>query len=58
MAAEIKTKYGVDSELVAGHGGIFDVHFDGELIFSRHEEARFPEHQEIFDAIDSNQDKS
>ena len=53
MAAEIKSKYGVDSELVAGHNGIFDVHVDGDLVFSRHSEARFPEHQEIFDSIDS-----
>jgi selT/selW/selH-like putative selenoprotein len=52
LAAEIKSKYGVDSELVAGHNGIFDVHIDDELVFSRHEEARFPDHQEIFEAID------
>jgi selT/selW/selH-like putative selenoprotein len=53
LAAEIKKKYGVDSELVAGHSGIFDVDVDGKQVFSRHEEARFPEPQEIFDAIDS-----
>lgn len=53
MAAEIKEKYGVDSELIAGHSGIFDVHVDGNLVFSRHEEGRFPEPQEILDAIES-----
>jgi selT/selW/selH-like putative selenoprotein len=53
LAAEIKEKHGVDSELVAGHSGIFDVQVDGNLIFSRHEEGRFPELQEILDAIES-----
>jgi len=53
LAAEIKSKYDIDSELVPGHNGIFDVQVDGDQIFSRHEEARFPEHQEIFDSIDS-----
>ena len=53
MAAEIKDKHGIDSELVPGHNGIFDVHVDGDLIFSRHEEARFPEHQEILEAINN-----
>lgn len=47
MAAEIKKAKGLDVELVKGSNGIFDV-FDGEkLVFSKHEEHRFPEADEI-----------
>lgn len=34
-----------------GAGGIFDVHVDGELIFSKHQVGRFPENDEVLDAI-------
>jgi hypothetical protein len=47
LAAEIKKAKGLDVELVKGSNGIFDV-FDGEkLVFSKHEEHRFPEADEI-----------
>jgi predicted Rdx family selenoprotein len=47
LAAEIKKAKGLDVELVKGSGGIFDV-FDGEkLVFSKHEEHRFPEADEV-----------
>jgi len=51
LASEIKNKYGVDADLVPGVKGIFDVHVDGKLVFSRYEEKRFPEPQDIFDRI-------
>jgi len=51
LASEIKNKYGVDAELVKGVQGIFDVYVDGKRVFSRHEEKRFPEPQDIFDKI-------
>jgi selT/selW/selH-like putative selenoprotein len=51
LAAEIKTKYGVDAELIQGVKGIFDVYVDDKLIFSRHKEGRFPEPQDIFDKV-------
>jgi selT/selW/selH-like putative selenoprotein len=34
-------------ELIRGDGGIFDVHCDDALIFSKHEAGRFPEEDEI-----------
>ncbi len=47
MAAEIRKAKGLDVELVAGSGGVFDV-LDGQrLVFSKHEEHRFPEADEI-----------
>ncbi len=47
MAAEIRKAKGLDVELVKGSGGVFDV-FDGDrLVFSKHDEHRFPEADEI-----------
>ncbi len=34
-------------ELEQGKNGIFDVYIDGNKIFSRYEEKRFPENEEI-----------
>lgn len=33
--------------LVPGSGGIFEVEVDGRVVFSKHDEGRFPEHDEI-----------
>lgn len=30
---------------------MFDVHADGKLVFSKHREGRFPEHDEILGAL-------
>jgi len=53
LAATIKGETGVESELVCGGGGIFDVVVDGEMIFSKHELDRFPEPEEILSKIQS-----
>jgi predicted Rdx family selenoprotein len=36
-----------DAEIEAGGKGQFDVLADGEIIFSKHESGRFPEHKEV-----------
>jgi selenoprotein W-related protein len=41
----------VDAELIKGGGGIFDVEVDGQLIYSKHQTGRFPEHSEILDQL-------
>lgn len=51
MAADIKKHAGVEPELIAGSGGIFDVKVDGQLIYSKHETGRFPEHKEILSQL-------
>ena len=53
MAAELKQALNVDSELVAGHGGIFDVTVDGETVFSKKSVGRFPEQGEVLRLIGS-----
>ena len=47
MADELKKAHGVDSKLIAGSGGVFEVTVDGKLIFSKKEVGRFPEPGEI-----------
>jgi len=42
---------GVESELVCGGGGIFDVVVDGDMVFSKRESGRFPEPDEILSKI-------
>jgi selT/selW/selH-like putative selenoprotein len=44
---------GVDSELVRGSGGIFDVTVDKERIFSKAEAGRFPTEKEIVEKLRS-----
>jgi selT/selW/selH-like putative selenoprotein len=51
LAAEIKKKIGVDSKLVRGAGGIFEVHVDNQKIFSKKEAGRFPTEKEIVEQL-------
>ena len=51
MAEEIKSKFGLDAEMIEDKGGIFDVRFGDQLVFSKHEQDRFPEHQEVLDRL-------
>lgn len=43
--------YDVSVELVAGTNGVFDVYFEGRLVFSKFIEKRFPSPGEIKEAI-------
>jgi selenoprotein W-related protein len=47
LAAELKQHLGVDSTLVQGQGGVFEVTVDGKVIFSKKQVGRFPEPGEI-----------
>jgi hypothetical protein len=51
LAATIKQAVGVDAELIEGGNGIFDVVADGQMIFSKYDAERFPEHDEIITAL-------
>jgi predicted Rdx family selenoprotein len=42
---------GIQAQDIPGGKGQFDVLRDGDLIFSKHETGRFPEHHEIFAAL-------
>jgi predicted Rdx family selenoprotein len=47
VAAELKEALGIETKLVRGDGGVFDVKANGKLIFSKSKVFRFPETGEI-----------
>jgi selenoprotein W-related protein len=50
MAQELLTNFenGIgELALISGAGGIFEVRLDGETVFSRKQEGRFPESKEL-----------
>ena len=50
LAQELLTTFEGDIErvsLVPGSGGIFEIRLNGELLFSRKEQQRFPEAKEV-----------
>lgn len=52
MAAEIRKALGLGATLEKGRGGIFDVYApDGRRVFSKHEEHRFPEGDELVELL-------
>ena len=50
----MKVVFDIDARLVEGSGGVFDVHLDKRLIFSKDETGRFPENDEIVSLIRGN----
>ena len=40
-------EFGEDVELIKGTDGVFEVTFDGELIYSKRAQGRFPEPGEV-----------
>ncbi len=51
LATAIEKELKVKPELIPGAGGVFDVQVDGRLIFSKHDQGRFPEHDEVLSLI-------
>ena len=51
LAASITQALGVDAEVLIGTRGQFDVVADGELVFSKSTEHRFPEPDEVIGAL-------
>jgi len=41
----------VEANLIKSGGGVFEVVADGNLIFSKKKEHRFPEHEEILEKL-------
>lgn len=47
MAAELKSALAVDSTLIEGSKGIFDVKVDGKLVYSKYQTQKFPDKGEV-----------
>jgi selT/selW/selH-like putative selenoprotein len=52
LAAAIKNDTGITPTLTKGKGGNFDVILDGKLVFSKHDEGRFPENDEVLHSLE------
>jgi selT/selW/selH-like putative selenoprotein len=51
VAAELKDALSVESRLIEGTRGIFDVKVDGKLVYSKHKTHTFPEVGEVVQLI-------
>jgi len=51
LAAELKKHLGMESTLIPGSGGVFDVSADGKVVFSKKSVGRFPGPGEILGAL-------
>ena len=54
MASDLLEKYGnaiSELKLIPSNGGVYEVQKNGELIFSKKEQGRFPELEEIIQLI-------
>jgi selT/selW/selH-like putative selenoprotein len=51
LAAELQRALSLESDLVVGGRGQFDVELDGKLVFSRHQAGRFPEARELIEVM-------
>lgn len=43
----MKKRFDIDVELIKSSGGAFEVELDGDLIYSKKSNGRFPEHGEV-----------
>ena len=53
MADEIKASLGVETKLIAGSGGIFDVVVDGKTVYTKSKTGRFPNPGETVEILKS-----
>jgi selT/selW/selH-like putative selenoprotein len=51
LAEEIKGRFEVDATLIPGGNGIMDITVDGDMIFSKYKQGRFPEPGELIRLI-------
>ena len=51
LGDELKKNLGADIDLVAGANGVFDISLDGKMIYSKFEQGRFPQPDDIIKLI-------
>ena len=51
LADAIEAEYGIKPDLIKSGGGVFEVEVDGDLVFSKKAQFRFPENQEIINIL-------
>ena len=53
LAEAVEAEFGITPDLIKSGGGVFEIEVDGDLVFSKKTQFRFPEHQEIIDILKS-----
>ena len=53
LADYLKKEYNTEPKLIESSGGVFEVKANGQLIFSKKQLGRFPDHDEVKTSIDS-----
>jgi selenoprotein W-related protein len=53
LAAELESQLEATTELIASHGGVFEISVDGRLLFSKKSLGRFPDEGEVLELIRS-----
>lgn len=53
LAKALEDELGIKAELIKSGGGVFEIEADGELVFSKKKEYRFPEDTEIIQILKS-----
>jgi len=51
LAEVIKKQLNLETKLIEGAGGVFEVRVNASLVWSKKEMGRFPEHAEVVDKI-------
>jgi len=51
LAAELKASFDVDSKLISGEKGDFEVVVDGKTVFSKKKLSRFPDPGEVTETL-------
>jgi selenoprotein W-related protein len=47
LADELERELGIQSELIESSGGVFEIEYEGKLLFSKKNLGRFPDDGEI-----------
>ena len=54
LAEKLKTSLKLETDLIKGSNGIFDVEIDGKLVYSKSETGEFPDEESLIQKIRSN----
>ena len=53
LAEKLKTSLKLETDLIKGSNGIFDVELDGKLVYSKRETGEFPDEESLIQKIKS-----
>jgi len=54
LAAKIDAQFAASTRLIEGGGGVFDVHVNGVLVYSKHQTGEFPDEDSLVSQIAEN----